>query len=835
MQRTGVTQAEVDEALERLRTLPEAAGLTDSLLIVGDRQELDGKDGRPGEADYQPDEWAGIETAEGFIDTKTGGAVVLRDQVEVREGETPAMAVARVVMHERVGHGGVNALLKTEPEYQKKWDKASALIPAAELEALGKRYPELAVRPVDLAFEWLAHRIGDDFSSGKLEPGSIAAQLWQVIKDAVAKFMNRVTGGKALSDAALDAYAREMAQKARERVRNGDVARARAGSQSSASSQGGAHASEESISPEEEDTVNNAGGVEGRLQTPSFIVHLATTAQSTNLRHGTESQTHSGSATGESTSLDPRRVLEGLRERAAGRSDLAGEGVRGTSHEAIANPDLARVPQIEPARFSDGLAEIEQQVQPKHGQEHDVYFDASTNRVIKLTEPGKYGVRKSLRGYLEQAAFVNEEFGDDVRVEGFVQFPGEAAPRLVTTQPWFKGRPSTEREIDAYMRREGYLRQYEGSWWHPDKEVQVTDALPKNFRTIRGGHIRPIDLVIAWPKSQSAIERIENMVYSQPQPAVPEEHGEISAEGTGPAKRLRFSQASSESSPGSTPEKYQADAPDISANTPSRQRPQHLDSSQTTRNFYLNGPSSKERAVEAAQRDGGRVLFQSATQHVEQATASHPGTSGNTYEETELGKLEAAILQQWAERAGLMMDGALVAAWMKANRPPNVKQGGEHQVAYDAATQRGVKVVSIPMLATSTVYEYLTDHMLANRFLGDQVELEGFFMAPSRARPEENVLHIVVSQPWVKGSHPNHDDIVRHASDLGMREDPPNSRSASFEFDDPVAGTLTIMDAKSENWIEAEDGAMVPIDIHFLFNSEQERRDVMKLLNAESR
>ncbi len=43
------------------------------------------------------------------------------------------------------------------------------------------------------------------------------------------------------------------------------------------------------------------------------------------------------------------------------------------------------------------------------------------------------------------------------------------------------------------------------------------------------------------------------------------------------------------------------------------------------------------------------------------------------------------------------------------------------------------------------------------------------------------------------------------------------------------------MDAKSENWIEAEDGTMVPIDIHFLFNSEQERREVMKLLDAESR
>ncbi|WP_232289515.1 hypothetical protein [Verrucomicrobium spinosum] len=223
VQRTGVTQAEVDEALKRLRTLPEAAGLTDSLLIVGNRQELDGKDGRPGEADYQPDEWAGIETAEGFIDTKTGGAVVLRDQVEVREGETPAMAVARVVMHERVGHGGVNALLGTEPKFQKKWDKASALIPAAELQSLRQKYPELTDRPADLALEWLAHQTGDRMSSQSFKPGSAAAEMWQTLKDYVAKIMHTVSGGKMMSDAALDAYVRDMISGARRMVKNGQA------------------------------------------------------------------------------------------------------------------------------------------------------------------------------------------------------------------------------------------------------------------------------------------------------------------------------------------------------------------------------------------------------------------------------------------------------------------------------------------------------------------------------------------------------------------------------------------------------------------------------------
>jgi hypothetical protein len=83
----------------------------------------------------------------------------------------------------------------------------------------------------------------------------------------------------------------------------------------------------------------------------------------------------------------------------------------------------------------------------------------------------------------------NEMFGDDIAIEGWIQFPGESGPRLVTSQRWQRGRPSTLEEIDGYMRRKGFQRAYEGAWW--DGSTVVSDALPKNFITACAGMDQP--------------------------------------------------------------------------------------------------------------------------------------------------------------------------------------------------------------------------------------------------------------------------------------------------------------------------------------------------------
>lgn len=87
--------------------------------------------------------------------------------------------------------------------------------------------------------------------------------------------------------------------------------------------------------------------------------------------------------------------------------------------------------------------------------------------------------------YLQRLAWSNEFFADDWLVEGWLRYPNEPAPRLVSSQPWYRVNPvrpePTLAEIDAYMWRTGFLKAYDGAWVHAQLEIVVSDALPKNF------------------------------------------------------------------------------------------------------------------------------------------------------------------------------------------------------------------------------------------------------------------------------------------------------------------------------------------------------------------
>jgi hypothetical protein len=138
-------------------------------------------------------ELAALEGTEAFYDNLTGSTVVLLDQIGLREGETPIRAVARVLLHERVGHEGVNALLKDSTEAA-KWDKLAGRIPQAELDGIATEsgYTHLAGDRGQLALEWLARqaeRIEGARNAAAIEGGltGIAKQLWQALKELLGK------------------------------------------------------------------------------------------------------------------------------------------------------------------------------------------------------------------------------------------------------------------------------------------------------------------------------------------------------------------------------------------------------------------------------------------------------------------------------------------------------------------------------------------------------------------------------------------------------------------------------------------------------------------------
>jgi len=97
-----------------------------------------------GKDSFTEAELAQMQDAEGFYDNDTGHTIIFTDSIEVRPGESERAAVARVILHERVGHDGFNHLLN-DPTFRATWDKLSTQIPTTELDTIAQDYPHLVV------------------------------------------------------------------------------------------------------------------------------------------------------------------------------------------------------------------------------------------------------------------------------------------------------------------------------------------------------------------------------------------------------------------------------------------------------------------------------------------------------------------------------------------------------------------------------------------------------------------------------------------------------------------------------------------------------------------
>ncbi len=181
----GVTPRAAQEALTLLRqTLPAVA---DATRLIPNRAALAAEIN-----DYRPQDWAdmGPGGVQGFYDPRTGQTTVILDNIEVRPGETPMRAVARIILHERIAHAGLAVLREADPTFARQWQQLTAQIPQGELQAIAAQYPELSGNPAALAEEWLAQQV--EARAGKLlPPNSLAAKLWNALKAALARLFAR--------------------------------------------------------------------------------------------------------------------------------------------------------------------------------------------------------------------------------------------------------------------------------------------------------------------------------------------------------------------------------------------------------------------------------------------------------------------------------------------------------------------------------------------------------------------------------------------------------------------------------------------------------------------
>ncbi|MBP7948582.1 MAG: hypothetical protein KA004_02925 [Verrucomicrobiales bacterium] len=138
------------------------------------------------------------------------------------------------------------------------------------------------------------------------------------------------------------------------------------------------------------------------------------------------------------------------------------------------------------------------QEQLSSGGEHIVFFNPKTGRVAKLTKPGMAGAQGDDAGaYLERWDWHNRTFGDDVRIEGVVQLPGEADFRLVISQPFVAGRDATVEETGGALAERGFVEASSGRWVHPVRGLAVWDVqTPGNAIAAEDGSVAVVDLQI---------------------------------------------------------------------------------------------------------------------------------------------------------------------------------------------------------------------------------------------------------------------------------------------------------------------------------------------------
>ncbi len=88
-----------------------------------------------------------------------------------------------------------------------------------------------------------------------------------------------------------------------------------------------------------------------------------------------------------------------------------------------------------------------------------------------------------------------------------------------------------------------------------------------------------------------------------------------------------------------------------------------------------------------------------------------------------------------------------------------------------------------------SLFDYLTDLLLCNHFFDDDLQMLGFYEEGSR-------LHLVISQPYVSGKHPDWAELKSGLEEQGLRDPSPRAQGGNFIIDHDVHGAVDISDLR---------------------------------------
>jgi|GEM_PF-5584680 len=318
---------------------------------------------------FSKEDLAGLQNAEGFHDPKTGHSAIIAGNVELRPGETPHDALTRVILHERVGHDGLQTLLGSQDsKAQQHWQGLTQRIKPEELDAIARQdgYQHLAGDRNALAHEWFARQV--ERSPHLLKQPGLVRDMWEAFKGQLRKVSAFVKG---TDESKLDAHLHELMRLSRKTALKQPATATAHGTATNKAATGGPQGREFSLAyrarQQNQDNLAQAA-------TQSILNHDNSTANPA--AAGRHSDRPGGNAQ-KSADAVTSALMGGVEGTVPGWAGASGQRRRAEWEREYLNRN-ATPPTDKGRRFGEG-------------GEHHVYIRSGEGFVTKATHSGKYG------------------------------------------------------------------------------------------------------------------------------------------------------------------------------------------------------------------------------------------------------------------------------------------------------------------------------------------------------------------------------------------------------------------------------------------------------------
>jgi hypothetical protein len=151
--------------------------------------------------------------------------------------------------------------------------------------------------------------------------------------------------------------------------------------------------------------------------------------------------------------------------------------------------------------------------------EHDVFFDAPSQRWIKATKARNFGffpkakngewtlARATPSDYLDRLKGMEDLFGIESPVHAIIfdkDASGTTHPQILTSQSHIEGKDVTEQSIERRLKRDGFLKidDETSTYYRPSDNTAISDAHSGNMTVANDGKLVGYDAIVMHPEGE---------------------------------------------------------------------------------------------------------------------------------------------------------------------------------------------------------------------------------------------------------------------------------------------------------------------------------------------